>query len=753
MRLRPFLFATWLLSVLCLASCREAVTVAEEEDRYFTEEPEVVPEARRNGLAEESTAVLRELSTHPVPWVPWSEEVFDYAKREQKIVFALLINAQFSSTQSVLDELAKNPELVRLLQDHYVCTLIDYHAHPEMALVTALLTSEAGQTTALPFFAFITHERNPISWLSLPTSSVPRFGHVLRQAHEMLVDRWQENPRYVVRNSQLNQDDRLKRFQDLLDRVLNPAEEREDEDARRALRTQLQEAGVSTAALYDPITRDVDGSGPLLTLPILRLACALVEDPLLPAFSKKRLTDLISGHTSYLMDTAILDPLDGGVFLGRQTPGWTVPLFVKDGLTQLEAISTLCEIARVTGDSKHLDHANKIFNYLEKRFIDEQGNLRHYYPAAPRETLNDAHLWSTDELAEVLAEEEFSVVEAHYGIVARGNIPEEADPKRRHFRLNRLRPVKDLAAVADELNISLEQARTLLDSAHQRMLVHRAELLGEGDTEPSFAPVGIQVRLSTTLVDLGVATERPELLERARTLLEAIKQEHAEAERLMRIPSTHGRRGVTARGIDYATLLEAVWRLYQEDFDPQLLVWAHRLTTEILTYLKLDTGILTEAPAGDTILPIPITGDLRMLGQSTWCTLFASLARLNACVDSADLQEVIDTKITFLGPALQKQPVGYSEFGAGALVFLHDLTICLDGPDGEALDEMHALLRKPSYRSTTVIRLDQELPAEFVFPPRSDTARALIYQNGEVVGEASGAEELATMLATLSQPE
>ena len=67
--------------------------------------------------------------------------------------------------------------------------------------------------------------------------------------------------------------------------------------------------------------------------------------------------------------------------------------------------------------------------------------------------------------------------------------------------------------------------------------------------------------------------------------------------------------------------------------------------------------------------------------------------------------------------------------------------------------ENDAVLREPVHASATIVRLDPALPDEFIFPARSETSRALIYQAGGLAAEAATPADLRARLATLARAE
>lgn len=738
-------FALPLLAAsLLLTGCQENNEAIDEDDRFFKKDPEHVPMAHRNRLESEPTAFLRSHAVDPIHWQPWSAQLFDHALSEQKTILALVVNGNFPVTQVLLEDLASDPELIRILHGNYICTLVDMHSHPEMALVSSLLASEIRRPISFPTVIWFSHERHPIAWLPLSRGDVMNFNEILSHSHDMLNDRWEDNPRYVVRNSHNDNAARVNRIRDSYTKVRTVK-----------LRESLSKAARQLSALYDPTSGEMDGSGGLVPFGLLQFASAVATDPATSPTLRKRLVTMVEGHTNLLLESAVRDPLDGGFFSARRTRGWSLPVLTKDSVTQLEGILALTQIAALSGQQRYLQDARDILAFTEARFTDGQGGLGLFEYPASAEKATEAYLLSREKLSELLQPEEFSVAETCYGIKPLGNIPIEADPKRSYFRLNSLRAAVAPADAAAELGITPVEATALLESARQRLLVHRRELLGHDKRDIEWTrPTHLDARYAAVLTELGAATSNDELLDRARSLLESIRKRSVSENGLMRLPAVEGRRGIAARGLDYATLLDALFRLYRHDLDSDLLVWAHELAVEALEKLADEQGLLQEVPADDRLLLTPNFSSTMIFGSSTWGTIYGPLTRLHLLTGSEKFAAILKGIDSRLVNPMTNRALLHTDFGVSALAALSGTLVCLDGPDGAAaLADLHAVVSEPAHAGVTVARLDASLPGAFSLPKPTEKVRALVMRGGELVGQAANADDLRALLAALANAQ
>ena len=98
----PHLVASAL--ALCLPACGQKEEEV-DEDRFFKAPPKRVEQAHRNRLDEEATAFLRSRAGDPLPWQPWSAELFAHAEAEQKQVFALIVSGSHPLALEALEKL------------------------------------------------------------------------------------------------------------------------------------------------------------------------------------------------------------------------------------------------------------------------------------------------------------------------------------------------------------------------------------------------------------------------------------------------------------------------------------------------------------------------------------------------------------------------------------------------------------------------------------------------------------------------
>ncbi|HUJ77871.1 MAG TPA: thioredoxin domain-containing protein, partial [Thermoplasmata archaeon] len=96
------------------------------------EEPDGTTRPRARRLAGARSAYLREAAGQPIDWHPWGEEPFELARRTGRPIL-LDIGAVWCHWCHVMDDgTYADPEVARLIEQHFVAVKVDRDEHPEV---------------------------------------------------------------------------------------------------------------------------------------------------------------------------------------------------------------------------------------------------------------------------------------------------------------------------------------------------------------------------------------------------------------------------------------------------------------------------------------------------------------------------------------------------------------------------------------------------------------------------------------------
>ena len=103
---------------------------------------------RKNRLAEEQSAYLLQHATNPVDWVPWDEDYFTSAKRDNKLIIVSIGYAACHWCHVMESESFEDTEVAAYMNEHFVCIKVDREERPDIDHVymnaLQLLTGQGG---------------------------------------------------------------------------------------------------------------------------------------------------------------------------------------------------------------------------------------------------------------------------------------------------------------------------------------------------------------------------------------------------------------------------------------------------------------------------------------------------------------------------------------------------------------------------------------------------------------------------------
>jgi uncharacterized protein YyaL (SSP411 family) len=112
-------------------------------------------------LRGEPSAFLQAHVDSPVDWMPWGEPVFARAKREKKPVFLVIGAFASELSRAMRQQTFANAETAGLLNQNYICVLVDRDEHPEVAALYQSYVGQVKQLSGWPLNLWLTPELQP----------------------------------------------------------------------------------------------------------------------------------------------------------------------------------------------------------------------------------------------------------------------------------------------------------------------------------------------------------------------------------------------------------------------------------------------------------------------------------------------------------------------------------------------------------------------------------------------------------------
>lgn len=597
---------------LALSSCRKDNGPVEAETP-----PVIAPELKVNQLSETPSALLKAWADSDVNWQQWDPSVLERATDARRLVFAVIGSVRYPGTFETLDAIESRPDIVRRLNEEFVPVLADLDISRETSLLASALSAETGQPVNFPFVLLLSPNGDPVSWQPLAYQNDEMIQNFFDNSVEVISRLWNESADYVLDDSATKNGFRREGMPEA-DPAVEDAGERLD-----LYRTAIRRL----TSFYEVDLSSMSGSGGLF--PVGTLEClgdAAVHPKLDPELRQKALVSL-SGILNQLQSSAMIDPLDGGIYSARRGPSWDFPVFVRDCTTQARAARALSLLHLEVDRPDALEIALAAIRFAEAQFLTPKGLFA--IATRPGDSPQEEWLWTIESVKAALDNDEFQVWKAISELDRLGNLPIEVDPDREFFRLNSLGLRRPVAEVAEETGLSANKVRTLLESGRKKLLKVREERfpVASGDPTPSATA---SFRMVSAYAALYTATGDPQWQDKAIALGKNCRKAFGAARFLNERPGENPGKMSDARASTYAIACQASLDLGAVTLEDEWNLWGQDLITLMAENFISDDGRLVETRPESRVIDLAYSDRLMVFEESTAGMTRLNLSRLDA---------------------------------------------------------------------------------------------------------------------------
>jgi len=553
-----------------------------------------------NSLASCTSPYLLQHAENPVEWYPWGEVAFARAREEQKPIFLSIGYSTCHWCHVMAHESFENPEIARLMNDHFICVKVDREERPDvdrlyMAFVQAL-TGSGGW----PMSVWLTPELKPFFGGTYfpPENQHGRAGFpsILSQIAQV----WRENRENVEREAARS----LAALQ---------ASAKVEEEAAADAKGSLMQAAEYFQRIYD---EQWGGFGSAPKFPRPSVLYFLIRH----SINDQKFLPLVLGTLDRMAQGGIHDHLGGGFHRYSVDREWLVPHFEKMLYDQAQLAVAYLEAWQVTGREEYAATVRDILDYVQLEMTAPQGG---FYSAEDADSLlehgSQEHaegaffVWTLEEIETALESGDAALFCEHYGVRPHGNVPPSSDPHGELTGKNVLMEQRTMEGTAARLGIpvdavaeSLARSRKILfDLRNQRPRPHR-------DDKILCAWNGLMI---SALAKAGAAFQDSNYLEIAKTAASFLRDHLTDARSgELRRSWRAGKLLETGFAEDYAFLIQGLLDLYEASCEQsnaiRWLKWATELQT-IMDRLFWDqaSGGYFSSPAGDPHLLVRLKED------------------------------------------------------------------------------------------------------------------------------------------------
>ncbi|MBI3418343.1 MAG: thioredoxin domain-containing protein [Verrucomicrobia bacterium] len=517
-----------------------------------------------NRLAAEKSPYLLQHAHNPVDWYPWGEEAFVKARREDKPIFLSVGYSTCHWCHVMAHESFEDPEVARILNQNFVAIKVDREERPDVDQVHMAFVQSLTRGGGWPMSVWLTPELKPFfGGTYYPTESFVRLLHRITEAGK------------TDRNKIISQGND---FAAALARLSARSSGTNVFD-----KAILQKSLSDIAGTFDAKDGGFEGAPKFpraVTLNYLFRVSAR-EGQRSPA--GKQALEMALFTLRKLAGGGIHDHLGGGFHRYSVDAHWRVPHFEKMLYDQAQLAAAYLDAFQITRDPFFSRVARDILDYVQRNLMDRDGG---FYSAEDADSLVEAgrgkpaegayYIWTKHEIERTLDPKGAEIFNYHYGVEAKGNAPDENDPRHELRGRNILSERHSLAETAAKFKLSASDLENLLRGAKQKLLTARsARPRPHLDDKIITAWNGLMIsafarahQVLGEAGDLGASRRAAAFIRSQLT-----KRESGELVRSFR----QGASDVGGFVDDYANLIQGLLDLYEASFEIEWLQWAIQL--------------------------------------------------------------------------------------------------------------------------------------------------------------------------------
>lgn len=512
-----------------------------------------------NRLAQETSPYLLQHAHNPVDWYPWGEEALTRARAENR---PILLSVGYSACHwcHVMErESFENPEIARLMNEHFINIKVDREERPDIDAVYMSAVQALTGRGGWPMTVFLTPDGRPY-WGG--TYFPPEDRHGMPGFPRVLVgmaQAYREQPEQVAQQAA---------------QITAHIQQSRDIHTPGELTPSILEH--AARALGRDFDAEHGGFGGAPKFP-----AAMAMDFLLQQWQRSgeaRLLAMVEFTLGKMARGGIYDQLGGGFHRYSVDAVWLVPHFEKMLYDNALLARVYLHAWQATGNEGYAAIARETLDYVLREMTSPDGGFYSTQDADSEGEEGKFFVWTPEEITSVIGTEPARLFNAYYGVTAGGNFEHR----------NILNVPRDMAAVASEQSVSVEELRASLAASRTALFAAREQRIHPGrDEKVLTAWNGMLLR---TLAEAAAAFDREDYraaaVRNARFLMTTLVRNG----RVLRTYKD-GRARLDGYLEDYALLIDGLLGVHELTFDAGWIHQAQELAARMLDlFWDSDTG-------------------------------------------------------------------------------------------------------------------------------------------------------------------
>ena len=366
-----------------------------------------IPEKHTNHLIHETSPYLLQHAHNPVDWHAWGDEAFEKAKVEDK---AVLVSIGYSACHwcHVMEHESFEDEAVAaIMNEHFVNIKVDMEERPDVDQIYMNFVQMTTGRGGWPMNVFLTPDKRPffggtyfppVSRYNMP--SWPRILESIAEAYRDKRDELENSANDIVVEL----------------RKLSAAE-----IVPGSLSTEILDAAfASFSRTFDTVNGGFGGAPkfpPAMSLEFLLRYHKRTGD--------ERALAIVRHTCDKMANGGIYDQLGGGFHRYAVDAIWLVPHFEKMLYDNAQLIRVYLHAFQVTGDEFYKQIAIETLEYIKREMLDVSGGFYSTQDADSEGVEGKFFVWSPNEIAAILGEDDARQFCSYYDVTAGGNFEGE----------------------------------------------------------------------------------------------------------------------------------------------------------------------------------------------------------------------------------------------------------------------------------------------------------------------------------------
>jgi uncharacterized protein YyaL (SSP411 family) len=585
-----------------------------------------------NRLARETSPYLQQHADNPVDWHPWGEEALNLARDHDK---PILLSVGYSACHwchVMAHESFEDPETAAIMNALFVNIKVDREERPDLDQIyqTAhhLLTQRSG---GWPLTMFLTPEQKPFfGGTYFPGTSrygLPGFAELLQKIAAVYREKRSEIDR---QNESL-----LEFLAGTLPAVA---------DAVEMSREPITMAAAELQSGFDEIHGGI-GTAPKFPHPFELAFCLRVSR----SAGDTRLRDLVILTLKKMAQGGIYDQLGGGFCRYSTDAYWLIPHFEKMLYDNGPLLRLYADAWLVTGDPLFRRVCEETADWVMREMQSPEGGYYSSLDADSEHEEGKFYVWSREEFAALLTEDEYEIASAYFGLDRAPN-----------FEGHSWNPcvAQPMESVAAKSGRDLQECESLLQSARGRLFAERNKRVRPGRDEKILT--SWNALMIEGMAHAARVFGRDDWHASARGAMDFVTAKMWKQGRLL-ATYKDGRAHLNGYLDDYAFLLAALLEMLQAEFAAGDLQLATALADSLLERFedRVAGGFFFTSDDHEALILRPKPGADNATPSGNGIAALA-LTRVGHVLGESRYLQAADKAVRLFFPTMLRQPGGFS---------------------------------------------------------------------------------------------